>query len=528
MKKITTIQLIIILFLNLQAFTQVSVGWVSLYNHEGSNTDKSTDLVVDAEGNIYITGWTTTEVHDFITVKYNSDGVIQWSQFYNGPMDESDQAEGIAIDDSGNVYVIGRSQTMTWGDITIIKYSPDGDQLWVQNYDNTSTDGGYDIGVGENGMIYAVGYSNSDMITLQYNPEGELQWASTYDGSDNSLDIGYDLVLDASSNVYITGYSQGTGTGRDITTIKYNDAGVEQWVGIYDGPGHFSDEGYEIALDELNNVYVVGYSNDEASNIQFATIKYNTNGEEEWVNRYYNPETLKATPRGLAVMDSENIYVTGSGVFSMVTIKLNAAGDTAWTKEYGSGYLDQSGTDIITDEEGNVYACGWVQDPSGVTQRDYGTVKYNPDGDLLWDIRYGGPSGGIDDPVKLCLDSENNIIVTGNTMTSANGYDIATIKYMQSVTSNNEALLLDNLSWDGICVFPNPAENWFKVRGLRFKVGGATLLVYGLDGRKLIEKQIPEVSENFKIDVDDLENGLYCCTVRTEKYSLTKKLIIQK
>jgi len=526
MRYFTITLLLVFMFLNFPAFNQISESWVSLYNHEEANTDEPTDMVVDSEGNIYISGWTTTEVHDFITLKYNSFGELLWTQFYDGPMNESDKAEAIAIDNSGNVYVIGSSQTQTWGDIAIIKYSPDGDQLWLQYYDNTSTDGGYDIGIGENGMIYAVGYSNSNMITLQYDPDGELQWASTYEGSDNSLDIGFSLVLDELSNVYITGYSKGTGTSRDITTIKYNAEGVEQWIGIYDGPGHFSDEGYEIALDEMNNVYVLGYSNDEQSNVQYATIKYNSAGIEQWVSRYYNPSTLKGSPTGLAVFDSENIYVCGAAGQGYATVKINSVGDTVWVRKYGlNNDVDQSANDIFTDNSGNIYVTGWTRVIVGNDYRDYGTIKYDPAGNLLWDIRYEGPDGGRDDAIKVAIDNTNHVIVTGVTFESETSYDIGTIRYSQSPVSIGAESSPDEPKFS---LYPNPAHNIVELQLASFNRQNGILCVFDSYGILVIEKQIPVGTEYFEVDVSSLQSGVYFCRVNNDKYATTKRFIIQK
>ncbi len=77
-------------------------------------------------------------------------------------------------------------------------------------------------------------------------------------------------------------------------------------------------------------------------------------------------------------------------------------------------------------------------------------------------------------------------------------------------------------------IYPNPAGSKFKVQSLKFKVGGATLELYDLNGRKLLEKQIPKGSEIAEINVDYLQSGIYFCRISSEGYSVTKKLIIKK
>ncbi len=77
-------------------------------------------------------------------------------------------------------------------------------------------------------------------------------------------------------------------------------------------------------------------------------------------------------------------------------------------------------------------------------------------------------------------------------------------------------------------IFPNPAVNELQVAGCKLQVGGATLELYDLKGGKLLEKQIPKGTKEFIVDVSHLNSDLYFCRIRTEKGSVTKKLMIQK
>ena len=81
------------------------------------------------------------------------------------------------------------------------------------------------------------------------------------------------LVLDSDRNVYVTGWSYGVGTGTDYATVKYDPDGNEIWVTRYDGPPHENDASNAIAIDSKGNVYVTGYSPNFGS-WDYATIKY--------------------------------------------------------------------------------------------------------------------------------------------------------------------------------------------------------------------------------------------------------------
>ena len=77
-------------------------------------------------------------------------------------------------------------------------------------------------------------------------------------------------------------------------------------------------------------------------------------------------------------------------------------------------------------------------------------------------------------------------------------------------------------------IYPNPAVDDFRVRSLEFGVSQATLELFDLNGRKLLEKQIPKGTEVFTVDVSNLQSGLYFCRIRIENKSVMKKLIIKK
>ena len=93
-------------------------------------------------------------------------------------------------------------------------------------------------------------------------PYGGVQqaWVARYNGTGNLDDVAEAVVIDNSGNVYVAGDSEGSGTGSDYVTIKYDSAGQQQWVARYDGPAHDFDEADAIVLDQAGNVYATGFS----------------------------------------------------------------------------------------------------------------------------------------------------------------------------------------------------------------------------------------------------------------------------
>ena len=133
-----------------------------------------------------------------------------------------------------------------------------------------------------------------------------------YNGPGKTInwDAATELVLDASGNVYVTGHSYSS-EGFDYVTIKYSPAGAQEWVATYDGPAHSEDWPNAFAVDASGNVYVTGWSGGEGTFFDYATVKYDASGIQQWVARYNGPGNTKDRAWALGVDESGNVYVTG-------------------------------------------------------------------------------------------------------------------------------------------------------------------------------------------------------------------------
>jgi len=112
-----------------------------------------------------------------------------------------------------------------------------------------------------------------DYATIKYNSTGQQQWVARYNGPTGSGGDAAAIVIDTADNVYVTGYSS-SNVGLDYATIKYNSAGQEQWVARYSGTANGESFATAIAVNSPGNVYVTGYSSDPVTVYDFVTIKY--------------------------------------------------------------------------------------------------------------------------------------------------------------------------------------------------------------------------------------------------------------
>lgn len=449
-------------------YSQVTQEWRSRYSSgPGNLSDYASSLAVDASGNVYVTGTsykgdfgTANYNGNYTTVKYNTAGNEVWIRTYDGPQHESDAAAAVAADGAGNVYVTGSSEGEKHengiedsSDFATIKYDAAGNELWVSRYDisNGNSGGGRAISLALDGLgnVYVTGYSfdketGYDYATIKYDPSGNQLWVRRHNGPGSGNDYVFSLAVDSLGNVYVTGQSFGSGTSDDFATIKYDTNGNELWVKRYDDAANGNDKGLDLAVDATGNVYVTGYIDDaELSYTSYATIKYDAAGTELWV-RVGNGAYVAS----LAVDGSGNVYVTGGSADNVAaanytTIKYDTQGNKRWLKSYdgpGNGYDYPSS--LAVDVCGNVYVTGSSPDIEG--SNDYATVKYDTNGAELWAIRYNGPGNAGDGASSLVVDGSGNVYVTGSSTGDGTGADYATIKYSQSQTSTVSSFTLIN------------------------------------------------------------------------------------
>ena len=252
------------------------------------------------------------------------------------------------------------------------------DTAWVRHYTGASNSSNHltALAVDESGNVYVTGSSgsstNTDYTTIKYNASGDEQWLVRYNGAANGNDNTTALAIDGDGNIYVTGMSEGIGTDRDYATVKYNASGIEQWVVRNDGPNNTVDKATAIAVDGAGNVYVAGGIDGQYHVVlaglilpgNFATIKYNASGVEQWIVTYDEAGSEETGATALAVDDSGNVFVSG----------------------YSHHY-----------------------NPTGPDTQSYITIKYNSSGSEQWIARYDGPPNYVGGVSELAVDDGGNV-----------------------------------------------------------------------------------------------------------------------
>lgn len=274
-------------------------------------------------------------------------------------------------------------------------------------------------------------------MIIKYNANGDTIWVRRYDGLGGGEDIAYAIALDDSANVYVTGESAGSGSGADYATMKYDSQGNLRWIQRYNGEVNGNDVARALVLDGSANIYVTGESDGATDFSDFLTIKYNRNGVLQWLNRdscqAIGPDYAKAIALN---NDGTRVYVTGasigpgSGSDYYTTSYRTATGDSGVGRRYdGFASANDEPRSIAVDSAGNIHVTGSINDgPS--TLEDFATLKYTPVGVLSWAQIYDGGAGNVEDLAQaLVVDGRGNVYVTGWSGSGAADFDMVTLKY---------------------------------------------------------------------------------------------------
>ncbi len=206
-------------------------AWIRSYNGPGNGDDWVEGIVVDRFGNVYVTGGSlgTGTSYDYATIKYYPDGDTAWVRRYNGQENAFDWANAVATDGSGNVYVTGYIvNSATREDYTTVKYYPNGDTAWVRTYNGPGNDldDASAIAVDDSGNVYVTGRSMPSGTSWAYD-YATIKYVQFLCG-----DVNKDGVVDIADVVYLINYLFIGGPAPD--PIQAGDVNLDGVVNIAD------------------------------------------------------------------------------------------------------------------------------------------------------------------------------------------------------------------------------------------------------------------------------------------------------
>gem|GEM_PF-415942 len=419
--------------------------WTRRYNGRGNSYDEPTSVAVDSHGNVVVTGYSYNlrGESDYLTLKYDPTGAELWAMVYAGAEESTDVATGLAIDAQGDVFVTGYSYTSQGDfDFLTIKYSADGTLEWSRKFDGDihGVDIPTAIAAGASGAISITGYVQGatdgfDFGTVSYRPEGTEAWHASYNGTSNADDRATAVAIDPAGNTLITGFSFAGGQDYNYITIKYDSIGSQTWAIPYDGAAHGDDRSTALALDCHGNIFVTGLSSGSAGLFNCTTMKYDPQGSELWRRQFAAAANTNSIPTSVAVDGSGNVVIAGyvdnilSATSNLLALEYDSSGVRLWATPL-SNHPNQNnmGIEAGVDAAGNVYVAGTDAGSSGA--QDFMTVRYDAPRFPFWPVRFDATGNGSEKLTAMAQDASGNVYVTGfGYRDLGTGYSVITAKF---------------------------------------------------------------------------------------------------
>jgi len=356
-------------------------GWPITYDY--SFEDVSRKVIIDSEGNIIVTGNTYNNISDeidFLTVKYNSDGVLIWNVLFNGG--EIDYAWDIALDSQDNIVVFGFNSSLKENpnelDLTlfVIKYSKDGIEQWNNTFkwENDCFPGGIAVDSNDN-IIMSVGTGDLDglsftCLTLKMDSNGNEIWNVTFE--EDMLSFGADVVVNSDDEIFVGGLSASF-FGQGWFIIKYDNMGTLKWSQRYNE----GNQPYDMEIDSEGNLIMTGqdFSSDSNSS-SWLTLKCDKNGYLLWKYEYDGINNEYAQD---AAIDSKGNIITlgsivGNDFYEPCLFIYDTNGTEICMKKPS---IDVSLLGITVDSDDNIIVTGTINNSVNNYNWDFYTCKFS-------------------------------------------------------------------------------------------------------------------------------------------------------
>lgn len=358
----------------------------------GSAVDEGYSVAVDSADNFCVGGQSTNSgTTDFQLAKYDNAGVIQWQRRL-GASGTTNYGRSVATDSSNNVYACSRIDDATGRYLELAKYNSSGTIQWQKQLGNAGGPSatGYEVTVDSSNNIYVTGETNAPgyagILIAKYNSSGAVQWQRSLR---NVLgDYGHGVDTDSSGNVYVAGYGVNYGESNNIIIAKYNSSGTIQWQRKLVTSN--SEDAFGITVDSSGNSYITGTSNNSGT-YDIQILKYNSSGTIQFQRILGG--SGQTDGKSIILDSSNNFYVLGSSLISSIfrfqIAKYNSSGTIQWQRKLGSSSANSTGFGISIDSTDNLYVCGQTA-VSGST--DFLIAKLPNDGSKTGTYSVGGYS----------------------------------------------------------------------------------------------------------------------------------------
>jgi len=397
----------------------------------------------------------------------------QWAYSYNYSLNSCDIPSIMKMDNSGNIYICGTTQQSNptaLPDFLTMKINSSGFLGWMRTYNGTGNDQDipHALCIDNSGNVYVAGSSvrpvrGWDGVLIKYNSAGVQQWIQRYDVPEDEYNVFNAMTLDQSGNIYVAG---GTGgNGFNVVLIKYDNSGNQQWIARITDPQYFDAGADAVIADHNGNIYLSGTNEMTEMNYNLLAAKYNNSGVRQWI-KTFDCRFEEPTDQYVSVDDANNFYITASGSFNIsqscgiLTFKYDSNGNLLWNNRFGYDTARNYAYGMSLDNSGNIFVSGYLANNNS-NGDEMTTLKYNPQGTELWRQLFTYYAGSYAIAQSQALDKAGNVYVTGWASHQNQSSTTTTLKYSSSGVLEWTKQYLDDQNNSSSLVLTDTSNNVF-------------------------------------------------------------------
>lgn len=400
--------------------------WTRLHNLLPNSLASA--IAVGRDGQVSVADFGGSVGAFFNVAQFDAHGTLLWTNSFHIP-GRSDAAYRVALDHVGNTIVAGESDAGFFAhlrDIVTIKYSPVGQPLWTNVYNETGTNYHQIVGMAadRSGNVFVAlntfGPAPGKFTTIKYDSSGAPLWTNRHRFSASSSDYMSALAVNDA------GYS--VVTGGDLLTFMYSPDGTAVWTNRLNG------NGVSIAFDRQGQTLVCG---DVFGGVPFehgyATLKIASNGTVLWTNYISAPQFQGGHYPYVLADGANNVFVLGGspGISNLTDLdvtltRLTSDGAPVWSKRFFRAQSDASPPGASVDAAGNVSFTAGVAMPN--EDNDFLTVRYTSQGALSGSNQFNAALLSRDYPGCLAIGESGHVYVAGGS-----DHGLVLIKYADHI-----------------------------------------------------------------------------------------------
>jgi uncharacterized delta-60 repeat protein len=255
-----------------------NLNWSSQYNSPVSESERSADMLVDALGNVYITGRTdvdpiSTSNNEILVQKYSSAGALLWSNVITG--NSADERGKFIRSMGSNIVVIGTKHNGSNMDVWIRAFSSAGATVWTSVYDSGSDDDVLDVSIDASNNLLIAGarfvegvlYSE-DAFVVKYDVSGNIVWQNSFSGASNGTDLPVSIVSDNVGGTFYTGITDTDASIAetfDVFLQHISATGEVEWTQVYNSTASQNDISDDLVVGTDGSLFLALHSDVDAS-----------------------------------------------------------------------------------------------------------------------------------------------------------------------------------------------------------------------------------------------------------------------